>query len=515
MIEPDKRDAIILLHTHGMTIKEIAKKLKISKNTVRDIIRNPRENKQKTRSDKIQIDSDLLRKLFHDCDGWIQRVHEKLTEEGKKVAYSTLTQRLRELGIGVSQQKRCGQFPDEPGREMQYDTSPYRLTVGNTSINVVGSSIYFRYSKVRYLKFYRFFRRFEMKCFFYEALSFFKYVGIDCVIDNTNLAVLEGTGKNALFVPEMIALAENFGFKWLAHEKGHSNRKAGEERSFWTVETNFFPGRKFASMEDLNDQAFIWSTQTIGARPHSKTRLIPIELFEQEKPFLKKIPPFIQPPYLRHDRGTDQYGYIQFEANYYWVPGTSLKDVVVLQFATKIRIYQHRSLLIEYPLPPFGTRNEKIKPPGLPDSPYQPRHRSGAFQEEEKKLRALAPEVNSFIEFITTQPGGIQAKIHLLRRLESLHRAISLPFFIKTIERALRYRVTDASTIERIATQLVKQEAYQLPLYDSPDDFEERESYQEGKISDEPDLSRFDEVLNQEELEKDQNQGGEDDGKGT
>jgi hypothetical protein len=313
----------------------------------------------------------------------------------------------------------------------------------------------------------------------------------------------------------MIAFAESFGFKWLAHEKGHSNRKAGEERSFWTVETNFFPGRKYSSLEDLNAQALIWSTQTLAARPHSKTKLIPLELFEQEKPFLKKIPPFVQAPYLQHDRITDQYGYIQFEANYYWVPGTSQEDVIVLQFADKIRIYQRRHLLIEYPLPPFGTKNKKIKPPGIPDSPYQPRHRSAALKEEETKLKSLSPIVSSFIEFVAAQPGGIQAKMTLIRKMESLHKSISFPFFIKTIERAFQYRVTDASTLERIATQLMKQEAYQVPLFDIPEDFEEREAYQDGKTSDEPDLSRFDDFLNQKDSEEDPNQGEGNNGSGT
>ncbi len=41
-----------------------------------------------------------------------------------------------------------------------------------------------------------------MKCFFHEALMFFKYSAKICVIDNTNLAVLHGTGSNAVFKPD-------------------------------------------------------------------------------------------------------------------------------------------------------------------------------------------------------------------------------------------------------------------------------------------------------------------------
>ena len=94
-----------------------------------------------------------------------------------------------------------------------------------------------------------------MKCFFHEALTFWQYVADDCIIDNTNLARLYGTGKNAVIHPEMAQFAKQYGFSFVCHEKGHANRKAGNERGFFTVETNFFPGREFASLEDMNRQA--------------------------------------------------------------------------------------------------------------------------------------------------------------------------------------------------------------------------------------------------------------------
>jgi hypothetical protein len=59
--------------------------------------------------------------------------------------------------------------------------------------------LYLRYSKRRYLKFYRF----QMKCFLHEALTCWGYAPRQCIIDNTNLARLRGTGAQAVIVPEM------------------------------------------------------------------------------------------------------------------------------------------------------------------------------------------------------------------------------------------------------------------------------------------------------------------------
>jgi transposase len=66
-----------------------------------------------TRGDKIRIDTDLLQRLYEECDGRIQRVHEKLVEEeGVQVKYSTLTRMLRDLGLGRPQESRCDRVPD-------------------------------------------------------------------------------------------------------------------------------------------------------------------------------------------------------------------------------------------------------------------------------------------------------------------------------------------------------------------------------------------------------------------
>ena len=257
MIDPDKRKAIYCLHEEGMGIREISRRLRLSRNTVRAVIEQKGSVPDAPRKDKKEIDPELLRRLYAECKGWVQRIHEKLQEQEKiHVGYSTLTRMIRELDLGQPRSRRCDRVPDEPGAEMQHDTSTYILKIGDKRLRVVGSLLYFRYSKIRYLKFYRSFNRFKMKCFFHEALTFWRYVAVCCVIDNTSLARLRGSGKNALIEPEMERFAWQYGFRFVCHEIGHANRKAGNERSFYTVETNFFPGRSFATLEDLNRQAF-------------------------------------------------------------------------------------------------------------------------------------------------------------------------------------------------------------------------------------------------------------------
>ncbi len=158
MIEPDVRNAVFQLHQQGMSLREISRCLHLSRNAVRRIVKQQGKPARRDRRDKKQIDPQLLERLYRECDGWMQRMHEKLLEEeGIQVGYSTLTRMLRELGLSRSQPERCDRVPDEPGAEMQHDTTLYRVKLGEQSVPLIASLIHLRYSKRRYLKFYRVF----------------------------------------------------------------------------------------------------------------------------------------------------------------------------------------------------------------------------------------------------------------------------------------------------------------------------------------------------------------------
>lgn len=493
MIEPDVRNAVYQLHLIGRPLREISRKFRISRNTVRDIIQQQGKLPQTVRKDKIQIDSELLRRLHYECQGWMQRMHEKLQEEhGVVVSYPTLTRLLRELELSKPQQTRCDRVPDEPGAEMQHDTTIYQVQLSGRPTKVIASLLYLRYSKRRYLRFYRRFNRFAMKCFLHEALMHWGYAPRQCIIDNTNLARLRGSGRQAVIVPEMFSFAQRYGFQFLCHALRHANRKAGEERSFWTVETNFLPGRSFESLEDLNRQAFEWATVRMHQRPVGKTGLIPAQAFEHERCYLQPLPPQLPAPYVAHPRGTDQYGYVLFQGNYYWTPGAKREDVKLLEYADCLKIFQGRICAAEYPLPPDGVKNAHYSPEGQPRPRHLPKHRSHGSQQEEQRLRALGPEVEAYVNYALEQVLGVR-RHRFLRELFALSRRVTPAVFAQALGRARRYRVVELLTLERIVWLCMsQQEPPPQPQTDVDHGFRERPAYLEGCLTDEPDLSIYD-----------------------
>jgi transposase len=512
MIDPDMRNAIFKLHTEGMSARQISRCMHVSRNTVRTIIAQQGKFSPKQRKDKLQLDAQLLRRLVLECDGWVQRVHEKLVEEEHiQVGYSTLTRRLRELGLSLPHSARCDRVPDEPGVEMQHDTTVYQIPLAQQKTKLIASLLYLRYSKRRYLKFYRVFNRFAMKCFLHEGLMFWGYSAPQCIIDNTNLARLRGAGKGAIIVAEMNSFSRRYGFEFVCHAINHPNRKAGEERSFWTVETNFLPGRTFESLEDLNGQARQWATERMEQRPQSKSRLIPAKAFEHEQNYLHPLPRYLPPPYQEHQRGTDQYGYVAFGANYYWVPGSRREDVKVLQYADSLKIFLRHECLAEYPLPADGVREQRFSPPDQPPPRYQPNNiRRRDARQEEQALRALGREVADYLDFALKAP-GIQPH-RFTRGLFAFSRKLPHDVLAKTLTRALRYRIVDLATVQRIAWLCLSQADDVLPEADLDEDFQQRPAYQAGSLTDPPDLSVYDQLFDpQENDEESENDNQEDD----
>jgi transposase len=488
MIGEEKRKFIWGLHQIGMSNSEISKRTEVDRKTVRSIIRD-KGCMPEIKKSRDTIDEELLRDTFEKCEGRVQRVHEIFEEQGLNIGYSTLTRKVSELGLRNNKKKRAEQRPDIPGEEFQHDTSPYVLEIGGKRMRVQASQLYYRYSKRRYLKFYPSFKRFHMKSFFHEALTHLQYSCKQCVIDNTNLAVKSGSGKNAILNPEMVAFAKLYGFDWLPHEIKHSDRKAGVERTFWTVETNFFTGRSFTSFDDLNRQAFDWC-EAHAKRPNKKTKIIPAEVFEQEKQEMNQIPPHVPAPYIIHSRKVDQYGYVNFETNNYWVPRGTTRDVIVLEYASAIHIYQGRKLVQEYDRPSFEVREKNLFPPGVKIN-HLPKKKASPTDTEELKLKGLGEDVAFYLKSLLKGTSS-NRRYQAVRQLYSIHRQLSPDLFLETVKRSIKYRLFDIKRFEATALEILKNDGLQMPLIDSPVGLEEKENYKEGQFTDAPSLEFYD-----------------------
>ena len=92
---------------------------------------------------------------------------------------------------------------------------------------------------------------------------------------------------------------------------------------------------------------------------------------------------------------------------------------------------------------------------------------------------------------------GIQ-RHRFLRELFALSRQVTPTVFVEALTRALRYRVVQLETLRRIAWLCMSQGQQPLPYVDVDESFRQRPAYQEGFLTDEPDLSVYDEIPGQD-----------------
>ena len=256
----------------------------VSRAAVRDVLRRgSAEVPRLARAEKALDHRDDIQQLLQQCEGSFMRVHEELTKRGLQLSYPALTAFCRRHGIGHVPKLPAGRYDFAPGQEMQHDTSPHDLHLGGKLRRVQTASLVLAYSRMLFFQFYPQFRRFEDKVFLTEALRYMDGACQTCMIDNTHVVVLKGTGAAMIPVPEMAAFAERFGFTFVAHAVGDANRSGRVERMFRFIERGFLPGRRFTDWTDANRQARAWCDR-VNARPKRQLKATPRELFAAEHP---------------------------------------------------------------------------------------------------------------------------------------------------------------------------------------------------------------------------------------
>ncbi len=91
-----------------------------------------------------------------------------------------------------------------------------------------------------------------------QAFAFVGGVVRECWYDNLATAVAERRGRLVRFHPRFLAYAGHHRFRPVACNVGRGNEKGRVEDAIKYLRTNFWPGRTFRDLADLNAQAQAW-----------------------------------------------------------------------------------------------------------------------------------------------------------------------------------------------------------------------------------------------------------------
>ena len=173
MLKREQRMAILELHTKGVSKRQIARLLKVSRGAVVKVIQSPGTTVPTIeRAEKADSHRQDIEQLLRDCSGNLVRVHEELSKEGAALSYSALTAFCRRHGIGQEPKIPEGRYHFGPGQEQQHDTSPHKVKLGEVEHLAQTASLVLCYSRRLFFQLYPEFQRFHCKIFLTDALDY-------------------------------------------------------------------------------------------------------------------------------------------------------------------------------------------------------------------------------------------------------------------------------------------------------------------------------------------------------
>jgi transposase len=462
MTPTEIRHAVRTLQAQGRSLREISRLLKLSRNTVRRILRRP----EPLTAAAVPCDTatrERLETAFERARGNAARIQQLLAEEhGVVLSYSTLTRWIRAAGLRAPP-ARAGEYHFVPGEEMQHDTSPHRLQLGDKAITAQCAGLVLAYSRRLFIQYYPRYSRFEAKHFLLAALRFMDGACTRCVIDNGSVIIASGAGADALVAPEMAVFARTLGFAFRAHRVGDPDRKGRIERPFAFVEGNFLAARSFTDFADLNAQALAWCREVANAKPKRALGMSAEAAYLIEKPHLRPLPAVLPPVYEVFERIVDLHGFISVDTVRYSVPERFIgKPVTVYKHAGEIRITLRGAELAVHPRL-IGQRDGRSLLPGHHQIPV----RTPRVPALEELLGGHSPVLDRYAAALKQRAHGRAARA--LRRLLELKRGYPAAAFDAALQQALQFGLYDLGRLETLILKYVAGEFFALDLPDDAD----------------------------------------------
>ena len=468
MLDESTRAAVLKLHEQGHGKRAIAHALNISRASVRRVLRAGKtEVPVMQRTERVAAFDADIRELYFKCKGNLVRVHEELpkvlrvdNEMPRPLSYQALTAYCRRHGIGYEPKKPSGRYHWGPGEEMQHDTSPHRVKLGGVEHLAQTASLVLCFSRLLYFQLYPTFTRFICKVFITDALKYFGGTAGRCVIDNTHVVVLRGTGRDMVPVPEMEAFGKRFGFDWMAHEKGDANRSARVEGPFNYIENNFLAGREFDDFAHLNREAVIWCDK-VNATFKRSLQAVPRELYQAEAPRLRPLPAWVPEVYTLHHRIVDLEGYVHLGGHIYSVPFKLIgRQVEVRETKDKVYVYQGPRQVAEHERVFTFEKRRVTVPEHRPPRGEVAAHLRQSSPEE-KELSAAEPALAGYS--VELKKRSTTRWPIALRRLAQMRRDYPPGPLLKAINEAAHYGLYDVDRLERMVLRNIASDYFVVP----------------------------------------------------
>ncbi len=174
----------------------------------------------------------------------------------------------------------------------------------------------------------------------------------EILYDRMKTAVIgESPDGVVTYNPSLVSLLSHYGAAPRACQPYRAKTKGKVERPFRYIRQDFFLGRTFRNLDDLNAQFGAWRAEVANLRVHATTGRVVDEAFAEERSSLKPLPAIPYSAVLTIERRVSKDGMISVGGNHYSVPDTARKRVLEVQHhVTELRIFEDGALIASHPV---------------------------------------------------------------------------------------------------------------------------------------------------------------------
>lgn len=448
MLDPAIQAEILRLHfSEGLSRNQIARQLKVNRKTVVKVIN--RRSVATSRKPPARRGSILrpyyprIEKLLEDAPGRsCVNILQRLRQAGYQGGISVLRNYVRT--IRPSPPKRAFLELDfAPGEAAQVDWGEFG-DVFNNGTKVHCFVMVLCWSRMLYLEFtLRETLATLLRCY-ERALRFFGGRCREYWHDNMPTVVAERLGALIRFTTGFKAYAGFHGFKPILCNEGAAWEKGRVEDGVKLVRHQFWPGRNFTDMQDMNQQGFHWRDTFANRREHQATHKIPELIFETEREVLLPLRP---EPYDTDEvisTRVSRFFQVRFEANTYSVPWTMVgKTVTVRADDTRVRIFYGPKQVASHSR--CYIKGEKLKKPAHEEGLRQ--LKGGASRHWQlQTVKSFGPHSRRYLELIGAGTRSLRAELQELLCLSTVYGSSQVE---QTIGEMLRQGIVGAHYLER------------------------------------------------------------------
>ena len=330
-------------HAEGWRVGTISRQLGIHHDVVRRILNQDQEVRGEPRPRATLLDPYLpfLRQTLENFPRLTgTRLHAMLKARGYTGGVDHLRERLRTLRPRRTPEAYL-RLTTLPGEQAQVDWAHFsHLTIGQARRPLMGFVVVLSYSRQIYLEF---FLNARMGSFLYGHVHAFEaFTGVPRVLlyDNLKSAVLERMGNAIRFNPELLDFAAHYRYEPRPVAVARGNEKGKVERAIRYIRENFFAGRTFTTVEDLNQQARQWCQETAATRAlREQSNQTVAQVFAQECSNLMALPADAYPVCEMETVKVGKTPYVRFDLNDYSVPHEQVQRLLTVRAtSTEVRI---------------------------------------------------------------------------------------------------------------------------------------------------------------------------------